>query len=218
MTVAKPSSHRSHHRGGRHACIGFPAEMTAPDADALSATSISANVGAGLALGVGGFNIGAQAPIAAPVNVGIAAPINVQAQAGCVALGFCSNSGGDPQATAGTQSNGTLNQATQNQTTGGTTVTATNAQVSSSAATSNGNVTQTNQLSGDTTVTAGATSGTAGSANAHTTTNGVAGNNVAQSPSKTNRSDDAGTNSTNHTGNEGTNSNTNDGGNTTNDN
>ena len=88
------------------------------------ATSISANVGAGLALGVGGFNIGAQAPIAAPINLGVPIAVDVlfSAAGGAIAGAVRQRSGGSPTATAGPQTNGTLNQATQNQTTGATTV------------------------------------------------------------------------------------------------
>ena len=97
------------------------------------ATSISANVGAGLALGVGGFNIAGQAPIAAPVNIGIPIAANVGIQAACGAgAGACVNSGGSATATAGTQTNGTLNQAVQTQTTGATDVDAINNQNSTS--------------------------------------------------------------------------------------
>ena len=125
--------------------------------------------------------------------------------------------GGSSHGHGGNQTNGTLNQPTQ----------ADDWRDyrrrkqypdSTSLADSIGNVTQTNQTSGNTTVSAGAAAGTAGSANAHTKTDGVAGLNVADSPSKTNRSEDAGTNSTNNTGNGSTNNNTNGGGNTTNDN
>lgn len=92
--------------------------------------------------------------------------------------------------------------------------------VTGDSAINTGNVTATGGSSTATSspTTAGATSGTAGSANARTKTDGVAGNNVAQSPSKTNRSEDGGTNSTNHSGNNSTNNNTNGGGNTTNEN
>jgi hypothetical protein len=182
------------------------------------ATSISANVGAGLALGVGGFNIGAQAPIAAPVNIGLAGAASVAICGLCDAGAAVDNGDGDATALTGNQTNGTLNQATQTQTTGATDVDANNTQTSTSTANSNGNITVTNQISGNTNVTAGATSSTGGSGNARTITNGVAGQNVAQSPSRTNDTTDAGSNSTNHTGNGGSNNNTNGGGNTTNDN
>ncbi len=151
-----------------------------------AATSASANLGAAVGLGSGRLerrppSTGGnphqceRSPIAA----------NVLAQAGCVAgIGACTNSGGTASATGGAQNNnGPLNVANQTQNQGTVTSTATNTQVSSSTANSNRNITQTNQVAGSTTVTCGALSGTAGSANTRVNTTAAAGGNVAQSPS-----------------------------------
>jgi len=179
-------------------------------AAANTAAALATNLGAALAPALGGSNLGAQIPVTLPVLLGVAVPVDVQAQVGCGAvIGSCDNTGGNPHASGAAQSNGTLNAASQTQNAGDATANATNTQTANANANADANTTQTNQTGGDTTVTASAESGTAGNAEAITDVIAIVAGNLADNTFEANIATGNGNNSTNSVGNHNNSGNTN---------
>ena len=175
-----------------------------------TAGALGTNLGGALGAALGGSNLGAQIPIAAPINLGAAVPIDIQAQIGCATLALdCNNVGGSPNAQGASQTNGLLNDVDQLQTAGNGTANATNTQTATATAAASNNTTTTTQIGGDTIVTASAESGSAGNAIATTVTTATAAGNLSDNFSLVNLLSNSGNRSTNSVGGHNNSSNTN---------